>query len=104
MSGGSGSGSDSVCMSSVPLSAKGTPPREYNELPAINRQLIQIIEHCSLRMQVMMVDAQAKRRGAKESVGRRGDSFLMDNGLAQFDLMVELKMTKIFKVEAATKY
>ena len=46
-----------------------------------------------------MNDAQAKKRGeAKKSVGRRGKNrLLMDNGLAQFDLMVRLKMTEIIR-------
>ena len=50
MLGGSGSGRDRVWMSSVPSTAKWTLPREYNELLAINRQLIKIIEQCDSRM------------------------------------------------------
>ena len=69
VSGGSGSGSGRIWMSSVPSIAKGTPPIEYNELIAIDRQLIQIIEQCDSRMQVTMDDAQTKKRGAKKSVG-----------------------------------
>ena len=61
-----------VWMSSVPSITKGTPPIEYNELLAINRQLIEIIERCDSHMQVMMDDALSKKRGAKKSVGRRG--------------------------------
>ena len=71
VSSGSGSESGRVWMSLVPLIAKGTPSIDYNDLLAINNQLIKIIEQCDSCMQVMMDDAQAKMRGAKKSVGRR---------------------------------
>ena len=70
--GGSRSRSGRIWISSVPSIAEGMPQLEYNEILAIHRQLIEIIERCDSCMQVMMDDAQAKRRGAKKSVGRRG--------------------------------
>ena len=45
----------------------------------------------------MVDDAQSERRGARKSVGRGGNRLLMDNGLAQFDLMVGLKMTEFVR-------
>ena len=72
VSGGSGSVSVRVWMSSVPLIAKEKLPSEYNALLLINKQLIHIIERCDSCMQVMMDDAQVKRRGVKKSVGRWG--------------------------------
>ena len=66
VSGGSRSASDRVWMSLVPSIAKGMPSANYNDLIAINSQLIQITERCDSQMQVMMDDAQAKRRGAKK--------------------------------------
>lgn len=95
---GGGEGSGRVWMSSVPASARGTPPREYNDLLAINKQLIRIIERCDGRTQIMMDDAQSKRRGAKKNKGRRGKNLLLkNNGLAQFDLMVSVKVTEFVR-------
>ena len=95
VSSGSRSGSGRVWMSLMSSEAKDKPPTEYNALLLLNKQFIHIIERCDSCMQVMMDGAEAKRRGAKKSVGRRGGNrSLMGNGLAQFNLMVGLKMTE----------
>ena len=44
VSGGSGSASDRVWMSSMPSIAKGTPLAKYNDILVIKYQLIEIIE------------------------------------------------------------
>ena len=67
---------EAVWISLVPSEAKGTAPTNYNELLDMRNQLVQIIEQCDSCMQVMMDDSQAKRRGAKKSVGRWGEDRL----------------------------
>ena len=87
-----------VWMSSVPREAKGNPPATYNELLALNKRLIAIIERCDSRMQVMMDDAQSKRRGAQKRNGRRGKNVLLkNNGLGEYDIMVAVKLTEFVR-------
>ena len=71
--GGRGSVNGRVWMSSVQSIVKEKPPSENNFLLAINKRLIHIIERHDSRMQVIMDDAQVKRRGVRKSVGRWGE-------------------------------
>ena len=51
-------------------------------------------------MQTLLDDLQLRRRGAAKGGRRRGkNNFAKDNGLAQYDLMVGLKMTEFVRTK-----
>ena len=81
-------------MSSYLSITEDRTPSKYNAVFAINRKFIHIMERWDSHMQVIMDDAQMKRRGVSKIIGRRGRNRLfMDNRLTQFNLMVRWKVT-----------